>query len=61
MKNKYGFTFNILGPRDNEGLAMYGVYQNSLPLMHKWEHVKIRALNEEDCLNMLLKAMRRYI
>lgn len=56
-----GFEFKILGPRDNEGLAMYGVYQNGLPLMHKWEHVKIRALNEEDCLNMLLKAMRRYM
>ena len=55
------FEFKILGPRDNEGLAMYGVYQNSLPLMHKWEHVKIRALNGEDCLNMLLKAMRRYM
>ena len=45
------------GPTDMLGFAMYEMFNNDIPVMHKGEHVKIKAMSVKHCFDIIENAI----
>ena len=50
-------TFVKCGPVDMLGFAMYEMFNNDIPVMHKGKHVKIKAMSVKHCFDIIENAI----